>query len=464
MREIEITERSVEALTPIALPDDFEAFVTTLRRGAGRLTGRTVWHVNSTAEGGGVAELLHQLLGYLSGGGIASRWAVLEGDDAFFAITKRIHNRLHGSTGDGGPLERHERRIYDDVIEANLGWFLVHATRGDVVVLHDPQTVGLAGALTDAGFVVIWVCHIGLDEPNEHVRSAWDFLRADVERADAVVFSRRSYVWEDITSPVAIVPPCIDPTAPKNVDVSVPAARATLQAAGVLALPDGGAGGSPIVEVRHTAESVEDAPAPADCPIVMQVSRWDRLKDHAGVLDAFTRYVDAAWNAHLVLAGPAATSVGDDPEATDVLEEIADVWKQLPGQRRERVHLVSLPMDDPVENAYVVNALQRASTVVVQKSLAEGFGLTVAEAMWKTRPVVASRVGGIQDQIEDGRSGVLIDPTDGPALGRAVTSLIGDLGYADAIGHAGRERIRERFLPTRFLRQYLELIDSLVPG
>jgi trehalose synthase len=463
MREVALERRAVEALDGIARPADMRGLRATLRRGAERLAGRTVWHVNSTAEGGGVAELLHQLLGYLIGAGIGSRWAVIEGTPEFFAVTKRIHNRLHGATGDGGPLGSDERTVYDSAIDANVGPFLEGARPGDVVVLHDPQTAGFAGPLAEAGLLVIWVCHVGVDTANDLVRSAWDFLRADVEHARALVFSRSAYVWDGLTRPVDIIPPCIDPTAPKNVEISPAAALVTLQAAGVVGSLDHEIDAEPVVPVRHLAESVEEAPAPPDHPIVMQISRWDRLKDHIGVLDAFVRYVDPVLDAHLVLAGPAAASVDDDPEATDVLAENIHAWRHLASEQRRRVHLVSLPMDDPIENAFIVNALQRSSTVVVQKSLAEGFGLTVAEAMWKTRPVVASRVGGIQDQIEDGRSGSLIEPTDGPALGLSVTSLIRDLGYADAIGHAGRERIREHFLPTRFLSRYVELIDSMIP-
>jgi trehalose synthase len=462
MREVELQPKPVSVLEGSALAHDMQTLRASLDRAAERLEGRTLWHVNSTAEGGGVAELLHQLLGYIVGGGIACRWQVVEGTEDFFHVTKRIHNRLHGSAGDGGPLGDAERATYRAVTEDNLRPFLEVAFAGDVAVLHDPQTAGLVAPLVEAGLSVIWVCHVGLDEPNDMVRSAWDFLLPQIQRAHAVVFSRGTYVWDGLAPPVSIIPPCIDPTSPKNLELAPSIVHAYLTGAGVIA-PSGLADvATDAPTVRYRAESVETALAPADSPLVVQISRWDRLKDHVGVLEAFAAQVDPSLGAHLLLAGPAAGSVDDDPEAAAVLVENADAWQRLPDAARERIHLISLPMDDPEENAFVVNALQRAATVVVQKSLAEGFGLTVAEAMWKTRPLVASRVGGIQDQIVDGVSGLLIDPHDPAAFGGAVTSLLRDVGYAEGIGHAGRERIRQHFLPTRFLSQHLDLVNDVL--
>jgi trehalose synthase len=459
MREVELQPRSISVLEEVALRREMQMLRISLDRAAERLSGRTLWHVSSTAEGGGVAELLHGLLGYLVGARIACRWQVVRGTDDFFQVTKRIHNRLHGSLGDGGPLGETERTTYRTVIDSEAGEFLEDARPGDVAVLHDPQTAGLVVPLVDAGLRVIWVCHIGVDEPNDAVRSAWDFLLPSVQRADAAVFSRATYVWDGLVPPVSIIPPCIDPTSPKNVELATAIRRAYLVGSGIIAIDHtGSVSDGPVV--RHRAEAVEVAPAPGDRPLVVQVSRWDRLKDHVGVLEAFSAHVDPNLGAHLLLAGPAVASVADDPEAAEVLADNVAAWERLPEAARERVHLLSLPMDDPEENAYIVNALQRAATVVVQKSLAEGFGLTVAEAMWKTRPVVASRVGGIQDQIVDGVSGLLVDPQDPTEFGDAVTSLLKDVGYAEGIGHAGRERIRRHFLPSRFLADHMELASS----
>ena len=205
-------------------------------------------------------------------------------------------------------------------------------------------------------------------------------------------------------------------------------------------------------------------PPPATAPLVLQVSRWDRLKDPIGVIRGFVGHTAAQVpEAHLMYAGPAAAAVADDPEGADTMRETRAAWAALPEDVRGRVHLADLPMDDPGENGAIVNALQRHATVVVQKSLAEGFGLTVAEAMWKHRPVVASRVGGIQDQIEDDASGVLLaDPYDDAAYGAALTRLLTDPALAARLGDAAHERIRALFLSSRHLTQYEALFEALL--
>jgi trehalose synthase len=470
MHEVPVTHRSTEILRRSARPSHLARFVASLQRSADRLDGRTIWHVNSTAEGGGVAELLHQVLGYLRGGGIRCRWLVIEGDQDFFRVTKRIHNRLHGSIGDGGPLDQAARDAYDRVAQRELEPILDLARRGDVVTLHDPQTAGLIRSLVDAGLLVVWVCHVGVDAPTEIVRSAWDVLRPEVEKAHASVFSRRAYVWKGLDRRrVAVIPPCIDPTSPKNVEISGMEATWVLQAARVL---DGEppdpveltVDGFGTIPIRGVADSIQEEPTPPDRALVTQISRWDRLKDHVGVLPAFARHVPKGLDAHLLLVGPAVTSVTDDPEGPVVLEENIAAWERLPLAKRRRVHIVSLPVEDRIENALVVNALQREADVIAQKSLAEGFGLTVAEAMWKSRPVVGSRVGGIQDQIVDGRSGILVDPPDTAGAGRAISALLRDVGFAQAIGHAARARVRNRFLPPHFLGAHLSVIDRVLDG
>jgi trehalose synthase len=467
LREVTFAPRSIAQLEGLARPKDLERFQRAGTSAAQRLDGRTIWHVNSTSDGGGVAELLHQLLGYHIGFSIRCRWVVLEGDQDFFWVTKRIHNRLHGSIGDGGALATEERHAYTRILRREQATLLDEARPGDVVILHDPQTAGLVPPLVDAGMQVVWVCHVGDDTPNDVVRSAWDFLRADIRPAHAYVFSRRAYIWKGLDrGKAAVIPPCIDPTSAKNTEVAPVDVDGILGSAGVVAtsrrtahvdIPGIGA-----VHVRNRASAIEEGQTPAGVPLVVQISRWDRLKDHVGVLRGFARHTRRGLDAHLLLVGPAAASVADDPEGAEVFAEILAAWGRLPGRQRSAVHVLSLPVDDRLENALVVNALQRQSEVVVQKSLAEGFGLTVAEAMWKERSVVGSRIGGIVDQIVDGRSGLLVDPTDLRAFGGAVSSLIRDPGFAQAIGHAARQRVRARFLPPHFLGAHLELVDRIV--
>jgi trehalose synthase len=468
LREVELETRSLSQLEGLARPSHLEKFRSVLGAVADRLEGRTLWHVNSTSEGGGVAELLHQLLGYLIEGGIRCRWVVIEGDQDFFWVTKRLHNRLHGSEGDGGPLGEEERETYMRVLRKELAPLLDLVSHRDMAVLHDPQTAGLIGPLVEAGLGLEWVCHVGVDAPTGIVRSAWAFLRPDVEQAHISVFSRRAYIWEGLDRRrVAVIPPCIDPVSPKNAEIEPLDVDAILGAAGVLTVREPSEArveidGVGSVHVHRAAQRFEEAPAPMDAPLVSQVSRWDRLKDPVGVLQGFSRRVRTNLGAHLLLVGPATVSVADDPEGAEVFAEALAAWQRLPTRARERIHLLNLPIEDRVENAVVVNALQRKVDVVVQKSLAEGFGLTVTEAMWKERAVVGSRVGGIQDQIVDGRSGLLVGPNDQPALGRAISSLIADLGFAQAVGHAARARVRNRFLPPHFLGGHLGLIDRIL--
>jgi trehalose synthase len=447
---------------------DYEEVAEGIRRAQDVFRGRAVWHVNSTARGGGVAELLHSLLAYARGAAVDARWVVIEGGPEFFRVTKRIHNRLHGSPGDGGELGEAEREVYEAALSANAAALADEVVPADVVFLHDPQTAGLVPAMRATGARVVWRCHVGLDLPNDLAREAWAFLRSYVEPAEAYVFSRQQFAWEGLDPDrVWVVPPSIDAFSAKNQELEAPVVGAILNTAG-LSLTDGAAAptyirvdGTP-GRVNRRAELDEEQPISGEDRLVSQISRWDRLKDPAGVLRAFAEHVDDA-EVHLLLAGPSVESVADDPEGAEVLTEVRVLRSALPEAIKGRVHLAQLPMQDQEENAAIVNALQRRSEIVVQKSLAEGFGLTVAEAMWKGTPVVASRVGGIRDQIVDGVSGILTDdPTDLAGFAAAVSGLLDDPARAARLGAAARERIRERFLGSRHLIQYLNLLDTLV--
>ena len=467
MQHVDIVPLQLDRFEAILDAKDYRRFTESMERGARCLRGHALWCVNSTPKGGGVAEMLSSLMGYLAGAGIDARWLVIEGDDEFFDVTKRIHNHLHGESGDGGPLGEEERRIYERSLSPSSKELRGLVDPGDVVILHDPQPAGLVAAAKATGATVVWRCHIGVDEPNSAVRGAWDFLRPFLQDADAAVFSRRAYVWGGLDGQrVEVIMPSIDALSPKNQALDPKDAAAILHEAGIV--PNGpmrkaeferqdGTRGA----ITRRAHMVEDEPVPASAPLVTQVSRWDRLKDPIGVLRGFAEHVAERTEAHLVLAGPRVEGVADDPEEAEVARDVERERDQLPGEVKARVHLASLPLDDEEENSAMVNALQRAADVVVQKSLAEGFGLTVAEAMWKGRPVVAADVGGIRDQIVHDESGLLVDPTDLETFGRAVTELLEDRERAERLGRAARDRIREEFLPTRHLRQYAELLLDL---
>ena len=465
---VEVAPHPPERFESVLEPEPFEKLSGGIHEARELLGERTIWNVSSTAKGGGVVELLLPLIGYAKGAGVDARWAVIEGNPAFFKVTKRIHNHLHGFEGDGGKLDEEARKSYEDALEANARELAELVDDDDIVLLHDPQTAGLIGPLKRTGARVIWRCHIGVDEPGDLARGAWDFLRVDVEQADAYVFSREAFVWEGLDEDrVSIIAPSIDAFNAKNQELEPAQVHAILAATGIV---DGGDGeptfrrgdGSE-ARVSSHAELFEDERLTPDDLIVLQVSRWDRLKDPEGVIRGFAEYACHETGAHLIYAGPAVEAVSDDPEGKAVLDEAKALRQGLDEDARRNIHLVCLPLDDAEENAVIVNALQRAADVVVQKSLAEGFGLTVAEAMWKGRPIVATAVGGIQDQIVDGESGVLLaDAHDLDAYGDAVRGLLEDPERAKKMGEAAKQRVRDEFLGARSLIDYLGLISRLL--
>jgi trehalose synthase len=468
--EVDISPMDTERFRSVLTPAQLEAFERGRREAQELLRDRVVWNVNSTAQGGGVVELLRPLIAYARGAGVDARWLVIEGPPEFFAVTKRIHNRLHGFEGDGGPLDDDARHIYEGVMADNVAAFADRVHAGDVVILHDPQPAGMAEALQAAGAAVIWRCHVGIEEPNELARDAWAFLRPYVQLADVYVFSREAFAWEGLDRDrLAVIPPTIDVFSPKNLDIDADTVQAVLRVSGLVAseealetatfLRQDGTPG----RVERRAHLVEDEQLRADAPVVLQISRWDALKDPLGVIKGFAEHVPSETGAHLVYGAPSVEAVADDPEGARVRSDAIALWEGLPSEARRRIHLASLPMEDAEENAIMVNALQRHARVVVQKSLAEGFGLTVAEAMWKARPVVGSRIGGIQDQILHGETGVLLpDPLDLAAYGAAVTGLVMDLEGAERMGVRARERVREQFVSPRSLLDYLGVIRRVL--
>jgi trehalose synthase len=472
MREVAVDPMDLARLASVLDEDRAERLRAVAERARTELRGRVVWNVNATATGGGVAEMLQFMLAYGRGAGVDTRWLVLDGDPEFFTTTKRLHNFLHASAGDGGQLGDDEREHYVEVLEGNLASVVDVVRPDDIVLLHDPQTAGLVDGLRAAGARVAWRCHIGRDEPAELATIGWDFLRDFVERADAFVFSRREYVpaWvpED---KLWIIPPSLDPFSGKNVELSLADVSSTLRVAGLVDTPpDGGSiefarrSGEPGTVRARESLVLDGPPVPRNARLVLQVSRWDRLKDMAGVLTGFVGHLDEMpADTHLMLAGPDVLGVTDDPEGAEVLTECRALRAALADDVRDRVHLTALPMDDGDENAHLVNALQRYASVVVQKSLVEGFGLTVTEPMWKSRPVIASAIGGILDQIDDGVSGILLpDPTDLAAMGHAVARVLHDEELAGRLGAEAHARVKDRFLGDRHLIQYADLFATMV--
>ena len=472
MREIEIQPAPLERLAQLLSEQRAQRLAAYASQARVLLGGRTVWNINATSKGGGVAEMLQFMLAYGRGAGVDTRWLVLDGDHEFFMITKRLHNFLHGSPGDGGPLGVEQREHFARVLSFNLPMAEQVVKPGDIVLLHDPQTAGLVDGLRRRGAHVVWRCHIGRDVPDALTDIGWAFLRGFIHDADGFVFSRREYVpsWVPADK-VVIVAPSIDPFSAKNIPLSEDRVRSSLARAGLVGnSPDPAQLGftrrdGSVGEVRAHEKLIHGhGPIPDDARLVVQVSRWDRLKDMPGVLKGFTDCLDTLpADAHLALVGPEAAGVADDPEGAAVFDECRSLWDRLPRRDQDRVHLVSLPMDDVDENAHLVNAMQQRSAAVVQKSLVEGFGLTVTEAMWKARPVIASAVGGIRDQIEDGVHGLLLDdPLDLESFATALERILGDEAFAAKLGENARERVEDQYLGDRHLIQYAELFAALI--
>lgn len=378
-----------------------------LLRLAERARGRRFVHVNSTRAGGGVAEILNRLVPMMAELGVKAEWEVLDGDPDFFAVTKAFHNALQG-----------REQVFTD---AMLGHYLeinrVNAQRlvpsGDLVFIHDPQAAPLIDTRTADGKWV-WRCHIDLSGPE---RRAWTFLRRFVVRYDAAVFSLPAFA-QQLPVPQFLVYPSIDPLADKNRRMS-----------------------------RHEVHKrLDRLQVPTDKPLLLQVSRFDRFKDPIGVINAY-QMVKRYHDVRLVLAGGGAD---DDPEGAQVLNEV----REAAGHDAD-ILVLNLPADAHLE----INALQRAAAIVIQKSIREGFGLTVAEAMWKGKPVVGGATGGINVQIVYGGTGYTVSSVDGAAYW--VRYLLSHPEIARRMGEAGREHVRQNFLITRQLRDYLSILVHL---
>jgi len=387
------------------------AEIDELRALAARLAGKTVQMVNSTAMGGGVAEILNRLVPLMQELGLQPRWDVIKGGNDFFEVSKSFHNALHG----GAYRSRKENfELFLATTEMNRQTMNFDC---EFTVIHDPQPVALVEARKDHSGHWIWRCHIDLSQPNQEV---WAFLRQFVYKYDAAIFSSPSFA-KQLPIPQFLVFPCIDPLSDKNIELDADFIRGVLE--------------------RFQIDPKR--------PILLQVSRFDRLKDPAGVVRAYQivrRYMDC----QLVLAGGGAN---DDPEGGVVLEEVRQVANADPD-----IHILDLPP----WSAREINALQRASTIIIQKSLREGFGLTVTEALWKKKPVVAAAVGGIPTQVIHKHTGMLAHSVEGTAY--QIRFLLSNPALAHRLGENGHEHVRENFLITGNIKRYLTLFLYLLQG
>jgi len=402
MPTVEEKKLSIEAYRDVAPP----GVVDLAHKLAGLVKGKTFLHVNSTRWGGGVAEILHRLLPLLKDLGVEPRWEVIEGAPEFYKVTKSFHNALQGQHQDISP------QMYEDfrkINKQNAGKMDLNA---DMVIIHDPQPAALIEK-KPKNAKWIWRCHIDASHPQ---RSVWHFLRDYVNQYDGAIFSLPGFA-QKLSIPQYLIYPSIDPLADKNKELSSDEAQKVLQKFNI----------------------------PNDRPMILQVSRFDRFKDPLGVIQAYKivkRYNDCI----LVLAGGGAA---DDPEGLQVLNEVKDV-----GSKDKDIFILDLPADSNIE----INALQRAATVVLQKSLKEGFGLTVSEAMWKGKPVIGGFVGGITVQILYGQTGYTVHTVEGCAF--QLRHLLNNPEECVQIGQNAKEFARRNFLITRHVCDYLALMTS----
>ncbi|HSB74411.1 MAG TPA: glycosyltransferase [Terriglobales bacterium] len=405
--------------TPPAAPppprlDDYEPIIgkpelDELRFLARPLRGKTVKMVNSTSMGGGVAEMLNRLIPLLTELEVVTRWDVITGGNDFFEVTKAFHNALHGGEY---VLTKEARDIFLMYNEQNRQ--RMQFTE-DLFVIHDPQPAGLVRARERNRGKWMWRCHIDLSNPHPDV---WGFLRPMIEEYDATVFSSPAFSRQ-LLAPQYLFYPCIDPLSEKNKEL----------------------------DAAYIQKVCDDFGIDRSRPVVTQISRFDRLKDPVGVIQAYKlakKYVDC----QLVLAGGGAT---DDPEGAIVLQEVMDAAGEDPD-----VIILNLPPWSALE----INALQRASTVVVQKSLKEGFGLTVTEALWKGKPTIAGAVGGIPTQVIHKLTGVLVHSIEGCAY--QMRYLLTHPEFAEQMGKNGREHVKENFLMTSNVKRWLLLFQILL--
>ena len=411
LEEVHVPPLSLGAYEAVA----GEEAIAEVRRLAEPLRDARILHVNATKFGGGVAEILPTLTGLMRDAGLHAEWRIMPGSDEFFNVTKLLHNGLQGMDV---PLDQARRRTYE---EASRRFADLFEGEYDYVVIHDPQPAALRSLRPGAPGKWIWRCHIDLTAANPDV---WGFVRPMVEAYDAAIFTLPDYVQPDLRVGVlAFIPPSIDPLSPKNMPLEPTLLDDVLYRLGV---------------DPHR-------------PLLLQVSRFDPWKDPKGVIEVYRTVKREIPDVQLSLVGSMAT---DDPEGWRIYKEIL----RYAGQDPDLTILTNL---DGV-GALEVNAFQRAAEVVLQKSLREGFGLTVSEALWKGVPVVGGRVGGIPMQIGDGAGGRLVTTNDEATA--ASLELLRDGELRHRLGVAGRERVRRNFLSTRNLRDYLRLFNALRTG
>ncbi len=469
MNDVVLESRDPALLTPI-IGDERSAALQSIARhmraffGAGRVV-----NVTETPPAGALGEMVRGILGYCAGAGLTVQWKSMRTTEPFATIIRRLRDLLYGLPGDDGPLGEAEHHIYAETIRQNFAAMSDDITKQDVFFLHDPGTAGLIPLIRRAGGRVIWRCHAGADSQTVFTARAWAFLEPFVREANRLVAYRSTFI-PPLPPPcrITVVNPGIDPCATRNLALTPQEARGTLTRAGIL---DGdrdasGTYRSSIDGVRPLPrlDLLGDSRIPADARLLVQIGGWDQRSDMAGVLRGFADHTAMSDDVHLLLCG-AHDPIADAAETRAVLDRCVEIRDALPNGKRSRVHLITLPADDADVTGHIVNALQTAADVVTQKSRTEGFSLTVAEAMWKRRPVVASGIGGIRELIADERDGLLLgNPDDIARFGQLLSRVLADPDLARSLGDAAHTRIARAFMPDRHLLEYANLVREIEGG
>ncbi|OQX53817.1 MAG: glycosyl transferase family 1 [Candidatus Omnitrophica bacterium 4484_213] len=386
--------------------------ISDIHKKARKLYGKHILHINSTCQGGGVAGILASLIPLMNDVGIEAGWRILHGNPDFFSITKKFHNALQGEQIN---LSEIKKELYT---QTNKLFSVYTHINHDCVLIHDPQPLPLI-KLYEKKQPWIWRCHIDLSHPNEEI---WEFLKRFILRYDAVILSNKKYRSKHLPVEQRVIYPAIDPLSAKNKELSE----------------------------GDISKYLKKFRVPTDKPLIVQVSRFDKWKDPVGVIEVFN-LVKEKIDCRLVLCGSMA---GDDPEGWMIYEMLKKKANRLI-ENKDIIFITS-------ENSILVNALQRSSAVIVQKSIREGFGLTVTEGLWKEKPVVATNVGGISLQIDNGKNGFLVEPSDIKGFAQRVVQVLKNRKLAEKLGKKGREIVKEKFLITRLLSDYLDLLNEMI--
>ena len=491
IRKVEIAPAS--PLSEYSAIPEYQAAIEELKSRANdlrtRLKGHTLWLVNSTDKGGGVAEMLPKQIQIFRNLGIHTEWAVIQTqEEPFFHFTKRIHNMIHGMQKGSPEIREEELEAYEKVNRENAESFKKLIKRGDMLVVHDPQPMALGSMLKeDLGIATVWRSHIGTNKDNEHTKSVWKFLEKYSSNYDFGVFSAKEYVpYFFENSSFSLIHPAIDPLSYKNRSLTPSEIGSILSNAQLEKV------GHPVLSPNYSSParrlqgdgSFKEAYLPENFgffyrPIVTQISRWDRLKGFQPLIEAFVllkqRLAKKKKNmdslqakcieiSRLALAGPTPESIQDDPEGQEVLAELTSFYKSIAPEYQKDIGLFALPMDSLKNNALMVNALQSCSSIMVQNSLEEGFGLTVTEAMWKGKALLGTHAVGIREQIREKESEgrLLKNPEDTEEVAEALESMLGEKEPCLLYGQRAHKRVYEDFLVFKQMNKWLALLSNLL--